>query len=152
MAQYGKPPKEPESVGTGLNLLGKKFLIVYAIIGIPLLGWAGLAIIPKVLNAITQVLPKPIIEQECIMNGYGQGHCSFTNIGKSSGSVCGKIVVNHDDGRFKFSMNSSQFCSGPVENNSTNKIDFNIPSVSDSCKATEYSSWNDICSFQFVKS
>ena len=36
---------------------------------------------------------RPIIDEECLVNGVGDGHCSFTNTGKTTGAVCGVIVV-----------------------------------------------------------
>ena len=51
---------------------------------------------------------RAIVEEDCIMNGYGQGNCSFTNIGRTTGALCGVIRVDGPG-----TVTSSKFCSGP---------------------------------------
>jgi len=91
---------------------------------------------------------RPIIEHDnCVMNGLGEGSCSFTNTGKTEGAVCGKIIV-HGPGKFE----GSKFCSGMVKPLTTNKVDFNEPNVRDLCEPKNYlQSWTDVCEFEFVE-
>jgi hypothetical protein len=83
---------------------------------------------------------KSEITPSCVMNGYGQGSCSFTNTGDGSGSTCGFIEVSipsfiriapeeHD----KWSRSSTVFCSGDVKPSSTNEVGFHIMGVDDLC-------------------
>jgi len=91
---------------------------------------------------------RPIIEHDnCVMNGLGQGSCSFTNTGKTKGAICGKIVV-HGPGKFE----GSKFCSGMVEPMTTNKVEFNEPNVQDLCEPKNFmQSWTEVCEFEFVQ-
>lgn len=101
----------------------------------------------KLKNAHDQKIAfenRPIIDQECVMNGFGQGNCSFTNTGKSSGSACGIIQVYGP-----VSLSSGTFCSGKVDPQSTVKVEFSIPQVNIACD-DGYSKWSDICSFNFI--
>ena len=94
---------------------------------------------------------KAELSQDCTMNGFGQGRCSFTNKGDAKGSVCGHIVVTHNNG--DGTEESSEFCSGEVENKSTKQVDFSVPAVRALCKTQGLDkSWGDVCSFTFVAS
>ena len=88
---------------------------------------------------------RPIVEETCMMNGYGDGDCKFTNTGKTAGPLCGHIEVD-GPGVAK----SELFCSGSVQPYTTNKVEFSIPSVGELC-ANGFESWQDKCSFDFVK-
>lgn len=88
---------------------------------------------------------RPIVEEACTMNGYGQGSCDFTNVGKTQGALCGVIVV-HGPG----TAQSSKFCSGQVEPMSTRNVEFKIPAVDKLCE-DGYKDWRDVCSFEFVR-
>lgn len=83
------------------------------------------------------------IDNYCVMNGFGDGSCSFTNVGDSFGSVCGYIIVE----QFENEVASSEvFCSGKVQSSSTVKVDFSIPSVRNSCpRGLE----DSLCKFTF---
>ena len=87
---------------------------------------------------------RAIVEENCIMNGYGQGNCSFTNIGRTTGALCGVIQVDGPG-----TLNSSKFCSGPVQPQSTVKVEFYIPEVDELCD-NGFESWTEKCSFGFV--
>ena len=90
---------------------------------------------------------RPIIEDSCVMNGYGIGSCNFTNKGKSVGSVCGSIhVYGPTPPR---SPVSEEFCSGQVEPQSTVKVEFNIPAVDKACEEG-FKEWTEVCEFSFV--
>ena len=88
---------------------------------------------------------RPIVEDYCIMNGYGKGSCDFTNTGKTAGSMCGVINV-----RGPGLLYSNHFCSGSVEPQTTNKVEFDIPGVEDLCSKTE-KNWGEVCQFHFAK-
>lgn len=87
---------------------------------------------------------RAIVEASCVMNGFGQGSCNFTNTGKSSGSQCGHIQVNGPG-----IVNSDKFCSGQVASQSTEKVEFTIPAVNDLCD-NGFEPWTNKCSFTFV--
>jgi hypothetical protein len=89
---------------------------------------------------------RPILDKECVMNGYGKGSCDFTNVGKSTGSMCGKIEVQGPG-----NVQSNTFCSGQVEPMSTEKVEFNIPAVDELCD-NGYESWTKKCDFTFIES
>ena len=89
---------------------------------------------------------RPILTEECIMDGYGKGHCSFTNSGKTTGAKCGLITVNGPG-----VVTSEQFCSGQLESMSTAKVDFEIPAVDKLCD-NGLELWSDKCSFTFTES
>lgn len=90
------------------------------------------------------------ITQECVMNGYGAGSCSFTNTGTKRGAVCGKIVVRSLLNNKVYE--SSKFCSGMVEEKSTTKVEFNIPAVRSACDPPEtvVLTWQMLCNFTFL--
>jgi len=95
---------------------------------------------------------KSNVTEQCIMNGLGAGHCSFTNTGTVKGSVCGNIKVTKK--LFGTAIESEIFCSGNVDVNSTVKVDFSIPAVDDFCDPGHDAykndiSWTDICYFEF---
>jgi hypothetical protein len=87
---------------------------------------------------------RPIVDEECTMNGYGKGSCNFTNIGKTAGAKCGHIQVNGPG-----IATSAVFCSGQVAPMSTTKVDFNIPQVDELCD-NGFESWTKKCSFAFL--
>lgn len=90
---------------------------------------------------------RPIIENDCVMNGLGAGSCSFTNVGKTEGALCGRIVVQGPG-----THTGSKFCSGIVPPMSTVKVEFVEPAVDDLCEPKSFGqSWTDICGFNFVK-
>jgi hypothetical protein len=83
----------------------------------------------------------------CIMNGYGNGHCAFTNAAdKGTGAKCGKIKVSRRDGAQ--SVESEVFCSGKVEASSTKKVEFSIPAVNSLCE--NEGKWTLACEFDFI--
>lgn len=88
---------------------------------------------------------RPIITEECVMNGFGQGNCAFTNTGKTAGAVCGVIKVIGPG-----TAESSKFCSGQVQPMSTEKVDFTIPEVDELCD-NGFESWTEKCDFTFVR-
>ena len=87
---------------------------------------------------------RAIVEENCIMNGYGEGNCSFTNIGRTTGALCGAIQVDGPG-----TVTSSKFCSGPVQPQSTVKVEFHIPEVDELCD-NALESWTEKCAFTFV--
>ena len=88
---------------------------------------------------------RPIITEECVMNGYGTGSCTFTNTGKTAGAVCGIIQVMGPG-----TVESGKFCSGQVEPQSTEKVEFHIPQVDKFCD-NGFESWTEKCDFTFVR-
>ena len=76
---------------------------------------------------------KPEITQSCVMNGYGQGSCSFTNTGDGSGSTCGFIEVRGMPIYTEYKKLSAVFCSGDLKPSSTNKIEFSVIGVDNIC-------------------
>ena len=88
---------------------------------------------------------RPIVDQECVMNGYGQGSCNFTNTGKSSGAVCGNIVVNGPG-----TVSSGKLCSGQVEPSTTLTVEFTVPEVNELCD-NGFNHWTEKCDFGFVE-
>ncbi len=88
---------------------------------------------------------RPIINPSCVMNGLGHGSCDFTNIGKSTGSICGMIEVQGPG-----KAESNQFCSGQVEPMSTEKVEFKVPAVNELCD-NGFESWTKKCDFTFIE-
>ena len=86
---------------------------------------------------------RPIVEEACVMNGYGQGSCDFTNSGKTAGAICGQIQVNGPGTAY-----SNKFCSGMVQPMTTTKVEFNIPAVDKLCE-DGLKPWTEVCSFTF---
>jgi hypothetical protein len=87
---------------------------------------------------------RPIVDASCIMNGYGAGHCNFTNTGKTTGAQCGNILVEGPGSTY-----SDKFCSGQVQPQSTTKVEFTIPAVEKLCD-NGFNPWTEKCSFTFV--
>ena len=79
------------------------------------------------------------------MNGLGQGNCTFTNTGKTPGAVCGIIKVAGPG-----TAESSKFCSGQVQPQSTEKVEFHIPEVDQLCD-NGFESWTEKCDFEFIQ-
>jgi hypothetical protein len=88
---------------------------------------------------------RPIVENSCVMNGYGDGSCDFTNVGKTAGAVCGVIQVDGPGVAL-----SNKFCSGSVQPQTTEKVEFRIPAVDKLC-TDGLKDWRDVCEFNFVK-
>jgi hypothetical protein len=88
---------------------------------------------------------RPIVENYCVMNGFGVGSCDFTNSGKTAGAVCGVVQVNGPG-----TAHSSKFCSGVVQPMTTEKVEFNIPAVDELCD-NGFESWTEKCSFDFIQ-
>jgi hypothetical protein len=88
---------------------------------------------------------RPIVEDACVMNGYGKGSCDFTNVGKTAGAVCGVIQVDGPGTTY-----SNKFCSGMVQPQTTAKVEFNIPAVNKLCE-DGFKSWQDVCQFDFMR-
>lgn len=122
-------------------------------------GWLA-----PLVAALAVACGKPEIGQECTMNGFGAGSCSFTNKGGAAGSVCGHIVVRRND--LGEVAKSGSFCSGEVAKQSTAKVDFHVSAVNSACddpldssgsledlsaRMKSRKSWSDNCSFSFVK-
>lgn len=99
---------------------------------------------------------KPVITEECVMNGMGDGTCSFTNTGGSDGTICGTIVVVRSSNiypDFKSDRaESSNFCSGVISPDTTNRIGFNVPRTNKMCSGNHLLSWNEACDFTFSSS
>lgn len=87
---------------------------------------------------------RPILNEECLMNGFGEGKCSFTNVGKTAGAVCGAIEVRGPGNTY-----SDIFCSGKVEPMTTTKVEFEIPAVRELC-SQGYKRWTEVCEFSWV--
>lgn len=93
----------------------------------------------------------PNIDVQCTMNGFGQGHCIFTNSGKGDGSSCGSIHVYRTDGK-SGEASSEIFCSKNLEPQTSAEITFGVPATDSICKTKSYSkSWKDVCAFEFNK-
>ncbi len=89
---------------------------------------------------------RPQVTEECIMNGFGKGTCSFTNMGKTAGAQCGIIQVQGPG-----TASSGQFCSGQVAPMSTTKVEFDVPEVNELCD-NGFESWTKKCDFSFITS
>jgi hypothetical protein len=87
---------------------------------------------------------RPIVEQSCTMNGYGQGACSFTNSGKTAGALCGYIQVDGPG-----TATSNKFCSGQVASQTTTKVEFSVPEVDELCD-NGFEPWTKKCNFGFI--
>lgn len=88
---------------------------------------------------------RPIITEDCVMNGLGQGNCTFTNTGRTTGAVCGVIQVMGPG-----IISSSKFCSGQVDPQTTEKVEFHIPQVDQLCD-NGFESWMEKCDFTFLR-
>lgn len=104
-----------------------------------------------------------IITKECVMNGRGEGTCSFTNTGTAEGEMCGRIFVETKDG--KKNAESNIFCSGKIPVNTTVNVSFNVPQTQVLCGVSSFEqelvygfsaglgsiNWTDKCDFYFVE-
>ena len=90
---------------------------------------------------------KPRIEQQCTMNGLGEGKCAFTNTGDGEGAMCGVVRVFRKDGSREIVSNT--ICSGKLAESSTINIEFSMPETREFCDGSTGQSWNAICSFAF---
>lgn len=88
---------------------------------------------------------RPIVEEDCLMDGYGKGHCDFTNTGKTAGALCGVIQVDGPG-----TAHSNKFCSGMVQPMTTEKVEFSIPAVDKLCE-DGFKDWREVCSFTFLR-
>ena len=136
-----------------ININSKVATVVGCLVGISAIGTGAVAMFnnneaEKAKEAAALAYAnRPIVENDCVMNGRGAGSCSFTNVGKTEGAVCGRISV-YGPGTHV----GSKFCSGIVPPMSTVKVEFVEPIVSDMCEPKRYDqSWTDVCNFQFVK-
>jgi hypothetical protein len=87
---------------------------------------------------------RPIVEDACVMNGYGKGSCDFTNVGKTAGAVCGVIQVDGPGTTY-----SNKFCSGMVQPQTTTKVEFHAPTVEKLC-SDGFKDWREVCEFTFM--
>ncbi|MFW6031304.1 MAG: hypothetical protein ACOC9T_01820 [Myxococcota bacterium] len=88
--------------------------------------------------------PQPI-EPDCVMNGFGNGKCTFTNTtSRTSASSCGKILA-HCTGRG--TETSVTLCSGEVEPGDSKAIDFSVPGFD---RISPSGDWRDTCEFGWV--
>lgn len=120
------------------NISLKLFLLIFIFI-------LGVAFFHFGLDEIN-INAKANIKNSCVMNGLGQGSCSFTNTGEGSGSVCGRISVR--DLYYQEIATSSIFCSGKIKTLSTNQVNFSIPDVIYRCPRGLTGS---NCDFQFIE-
>jgi len=88
---------------------------------------------------------RPIVEQSCTMNGYGEVKCNFTNSGKTAGALCGYISVQGPG-----TVTSDKFCSGVVQPMSTERVEISIPAVNELCD-NGFESWTKKCDFSFIE-
>jgi hypothetical protein len=88
---------------------------------------------------------KPNISNECSMNGFGNGECSFSNRGTAEGAVTITVTVrNHQTG----GTVSAKLDSGLVGKGDVRERKLVVPGVHDLCKpASHDNSWTDVCSF-----
>jgi len=119
----------------------------------------GFVVVSDMLTGPSKVRMVSSIDHDCTMNGSGEGVCSFTNLGRFSGSVCGTITVESSLTGTK--ATSHVFCSGDVDRHSTKKVEFIVTEVSTIChdplsknlerisKGGQAVSWTDYCSFTF---
>ena len=70
---------------------------------------------------------------ECIMNGLGAGHCTFTNKGVVPDRVCGTVVLT---GPSSAERRSTAFCSGFVWPGSSAQVNFDIVDTSRSAASS----------------
>jgi len=85
------------------------------------------------------------IESHCTMNGYGSGKCSFTNVGKGSGSICVgvRLFRTAEPGKY---LDSSTLCSGKVEPKESKSKEFTIVGVNAFCSQSGVP-WTKVCAF-----
>jgi len=61
----------------------------------------------------------PDIKSDCTSNGFGQGRCTFHNVGSGAGTICVKITFERpylwNGQRSSFFMDSAPVCSGIVK-------------------------------------
>jgi hypothetical protein len=90
--------------------------------------------------------PNAELTQTCVMNGYGVGHCTFTNTKTGVGTLCGKVRVSRTDQQNAAS--SAVFCSGKVEASSSKKVEFLVSEVREICDTD--GSWTKVCDLVFI--
>ena len=90
------------------------------------------------------------IKNECLMNGLGEGTCTFTNYSRWPQNACFYIRVKAISAGNGYSKNSSTYCSGPIGYKETKEISFNVLEVREKCNAVypDTRNWGDICNFQ----
>jgi hypothetical protein len=89
------------------------------------------------------------IEQSCVMNGFWEGTCTFTNIWDSEWYTCWYIAL-YSKGEVVEKTKSATLCSGNMWSHSTKKEDFQIVGVQSSCKSPSGWKWSDVCDFAFI--
>jgi hypothetical protein len=100
------------------------------------------------LTVATAGCGKSSIAEECTMNGFGQGSCSFTNKGSAAGAVCGRIALRNSGTQAV--ERGAPFCSGEVAKMTTTKVEFSLPAVRTLCKSDDGGAWSDVCAFRFI--
>jgi hypothetical protein len=91
--------------------------------------------------------PDVDLKVSCVMNGRGEGSCTFTNVQTGVGAQCGVVKVKRDG--ITSLLASDVFCSGKVEGSSSKKVEFSIPAVQTFCD-NPGDSWTKVCEFNFV--
>jgi len=82
------------------------------------------------------------IKEDCTVNGYGAGKCSFSNTGDAEGSKCISIdVFRYEDFQ---SAGAVTVCSGVVAPMSTKDATFQLVGLDDMCKNDD-GKWFDVC-------
>lgn len=142
-----------------------------------------LAVVKTEAEEATLSEPAPLppeIHQTCTMNGFGQGTCKFTNLGRGTGSLCGFLRLRLSDASLQRFIQSELkkighlsanlreiegnkllkeygrdfsnevLCSGNVEPDTTVNIQFSIPQARELCSGSAGGDWRTECVFEFV--
>lgn len=102
-----------------------------------------------VVACLLLVAPVPLIgcskadfRANCQLNAWGQGNCTFTNLGKGSGSMCIVATVSNHTGMTRRSMET---CSGTLGPKSTSKAEYAIPDWDALCPTQLGQNWQEVC-------
>ena len=107
-------------------------------------------------------------DQNCRMNGHGEGHCVFSNLGDSAGGICGYVKVFEYGGGSV--GRSGVICSGEVQPKTSEKVAFSVLEVAKGCEdprteevfaiedieelrkqADQLKPWGEVCGLIFLK-
>ncbi|MFU8804818.1 MAG: tetratricopeptide repeat protein [Bradymonadaceae bacterium] len=88
----------------------------------------------------------PPLNPDCIMNGYGQGTCTFSNPSSRANGACGSVIAWCGD--ILRSRKSSTMCSGDVAPRDSKQMTFSVAGFDRITPA--YKDWRDECSFTWI--
>lgn len=96
-------------------------------------------------------------DSSCVMNGFGDGHCTITNLSSIiPSSTCFKVEVCHASSHGSRTCNidatisSTIVCSGSIGYKETKEVPFTVVGIGEYCNGYDIfkgESWIDVCNF-----